>query len=528
MKKLIRSEVFWIMALAVILRLAFLDIKPPHFDEGVNGWFVDQMVKNGYFQYDPTNYHGPLYFYLLFISQELLGRNLWALRLPAVIASLLSVFWMFRFRDFFSRKTVAWAALAMAVSPGYVFYGRYSIHESLLVFSTMLLMWGALGILMEGRRKYLLGATIGLAGLILTKETWAIHATCFVMALGCLQLWQRFSHSTPPLAFARQQWTYRDKLFAVLGLLFAIVFFYSGNFLRFDTLGGIVEAYFAWFRTGAGAGGHIKTEYQLGTLLHKWAQAYLSFSGAKPGWLHVLDWINVYWLYLMGRYEWPAIIGIAACIRLLWPAPATIRLIGIYACGVVAAYSLIPYKTPWCIISLIWPFYLTFGYILESLKKRPLLLPATAAILIIASLAWSIRLNFFNYANHKEPYVYVQTDKEYSILTKPILHLAASNPENYYLTGQILLESYYPLPWVFGDFTNIGYYKKPPEQLDADFIVVESSKAKEVEHKLSQPYYRREFQLRDAQEKSVVYFRAEKFAPEFPYLKPEIIPSIKP
>jgi hypothetical protein len=27
--------------------------------KGINGWFVDQVMKNGFYKYDPTNYHGP-------------------------------------------------------------------------------------------------------------------------------------------------------------------------------------------------------------------------------------------------------------------------------------------------------------------------------------------------------------------------------------------------------------------------------------------------------------------------------------
>ena len=53
-----------ILGLAVFLRFFLLGIKPPHFDEGINGWFVDQMMKNGFYKYDPTNYHGPLHFYV--------------------------------------------------------------------------------------------------------------------------------------------------------------------------------------------------------------------------------------------------------------------------------------------------------------------------------------------------------------------------------------------------------------------------------------------------------------------------------
>src|SRR5213075_891260 len=80
-----------IVGLGAVLRFFLLAIKPPHFDEGINGWFVDQMVKNGFYRYDPTNYHGPLHFYILFLSQTLFGRNLYALRLPVVLASIGSV-----------------------------------------------------------------------------------------------------------------------------------------------------------------------------------------------------------------------------------------------------------------------------------------------------------------------------------------------------------------------------------------------------------------------------------------------------
>src|SRR4051812_33254643 len=80
------AEVDWIPVAIIVfgafLRLLLLGMKPPHFDEGINGWFVDQMTKQGFYRYDPTNYHGPLHFYVLFVSEALLGRNIWALRLP--------------------------------------------------------------------------------------------------------------------------------------------------------------------------------------------------------------------------------------------------------------------------------------------------------------------------------------------------------------------------------------------------------------------------------------------------------------
>src|ERR1043165_6837901 len=129
-----------IVGLGAFLRFFLLSIKPPHFDEGINGWFVDQMVKNGFYRYDPTNYHGPLHFYILFFCQTLLGRHIWALRLPVVLASIFSIHLTMKFEPFVGRNVSRIAALAMAVSPGFVFYGRYSIHEVWLLLFSMLFM----------------------------------------------------------------------------------------------------------------------------------------------------------------------------------------------------------------------------------------------------------------------------------------------------------------------------------------------------------------------------------------------------
>ena len=237
-----------ILALAAALRVALLDIKPPHFDEGVNGWFADQMTRSGYFRYDPTNYHGPLHFYAVFLSQTLLGRNLWALRLPAVVASLLAVWSILRFREPFGATAARIAALAMALSPACVFYGRYSIHESWLVFFSSLFLWGVLGLWAKGERRFLFALLAAASGMILTKETYVVHAGSFLLAGIVLWLWQKVLPSRPQLPVAPQQWTWRDLGTGAALALLAIIFFYSGTFLAFPALSGLFETFAAWCR----------------------------------------------------------------------------------------------------------------------------------------------------------------------------------------------------------------------------------------------------------------------------------------
>jgi len=490
-----------ILLLAAVLRLWALDIKPPHFDEGVNGWFADQMTRTGYYRYDPTNYHGPLHFYAVFLSQTLGGRNLWALRLPAILSSLLAIWAILRLGKYIGQAASRFAALALAVSPAFVFYGRYSIHESWLLFFCILLLWAVFGLWREGHRRYLAMAVGAITGMILTKETYILHVGSFALAGLVLAGWQLVFPSRPPAPLARQEWKWKDML-CLLGLAaIVIVFFYSGTFRDFRALKGLVDTYAAWFSTGVEAAGHEKKDYDFGPL-------------------------NFYWVALMARYEWPALLGFVACFRYVFSSDARIRYTAIMGGGVLLAYSLVPYKTPWCIISVIWPFPLILGAWLwpQGVQTHRRLRLIASIILLTASLIASIRLNFFHFTDENEPYVYVQTHQDVSVLTEPLAQKAKADPTFLHSRGVILLDSYYPLPWIFGDYTAIGYYDtaKEPEKLSGTFIVCEKEKAERVESKLVGQYYRREFRLRDGMSDCYVYFNANDFRDIFPG-NPDII-----
>jgi uncharacterized protein (TIGR03663 family) len=494
---LLLSEAF-ILLTAFFLRLWALDLKPAHFDEGINGWFVDQIRTTGSYHYDPENYHGPLYFYVLFVFLSLLGRNLWALRLPAVLASAGSVWMALRFDRFFGRYAARFGALALAVSPAAVFYGRYAIHESLFVLSLMVTAHGLLGLYKDGRTRDLWITISGMTALLLLKETALIHLACFAMAWGCLSLWQNLVPSRPHMPLSKQSWSGRDLSWCLMIAMFALVFFYTGTFRNWKGIPDFFMAYLKWFHTGTGDGGHVKTDYQIGRF----------------------TFLNWYWLYLMIRYEWPALFGLLYAVRLAWPAPTLQRYLAIYGLGVLIAYSIVPYKTPWCVISILWPFLLLSGCALEEIGKkirRWLIPPLLALVLIGATSYMTIRLNWHHFADPNEPYVYVQTMPEIAVVTDPVLGMAKRDPRNHAMSGQILLESYYPLPWIFGDFTRIGYFGKEemPGVLDGDFIVALTAQQKVVEGRLKETYLRRRFNLRDSMEECTVWFREKAFAPWF-------------
>jgi len=493
-----------ILGLAVFLRFLLLGMKPPHFDEGINGWFIDQVVKNGFYRYDPTNYHGPLHFYVLLLFECLFGRNLWALRLPVVLVSILCVWLIFKFEPLVGRNVSRIAALAMAISPGFVFYGRYAIHEVWLqLFSTMFIL-GLLGLWKFGRLNYLWFAGMGLTGMILTKETYAIHVACAILAIPALAVSHALSR-VPDAKPAKQTWTWID-LAMVLGVgAAAIIFFYSGTFLNWDGVKGLYLAFKAWTETGTAGHGHEKAwDYWFKMMGPSWEAGGENFTA----------------------YELPMLAGLILCLFCQKFKNLSVRYLAIYGVGSLVAYSYVKYKTPWCVISFGWPFLFVLGaWVLLVRPKNLRKVYVTIGILLCFSLGRSVWLNYFRCSSPTETYAYVQTYNDIFKLSKPLLTLAKRDPAYYHLTGHLIRSSIYPLPWTLGDFDRVGYYEggNMPANLDGDFLLVQEDKIKDVESKLKGSYYTEMMTLRNYQDPSKIFFSAKVFKEFFPGKAPDFV-----
>jgi uncharacterized protein (TIGR03663 family) len=493
-----------IMGLAVFLRFFLLGMKPPHFDEGINGWFVDQVVKNGFYRYDPTNYHGPLHFYVLLLSQSLFGRNLWALRLPVVLVSIGCVWLIFKFEPLVGRNVSRIAALAMAISPGFVFYGRYAIHEVWLQFFSTMFILGLLGLWKSGGLNYLWYAGMGIAGMILTKETYAIHLACAILAIPVLAVSYALNR-VPDAKPAKQTWTWID-LAMVLGVgAAAIIFFYSGTFLNWNGVKGLYLAFKAWTETGAAGHGHEKAwDYWFKLMAPSWEAGGENFTA----------------------YELPILAGLILCLFCQKFKNLSVRYLAIYGVGSLVAYSYVKYKTPWCIISFGWPFLLVLGaWVLLVRPKNLRKVYATIGVLLCLSLGRSVWLNYFRCSSPTETYAYVQTYNDIFKLSKPLLTLAKRDPAYYHLTGHLIRSSVYPLPWTLGDFDRVGYYEggNMPANLDGDFLLVQQDKIKDVESKLHGSYYTDTLTLRNYQDPSKLFLSAKVFKEFFPGKAPDFV-----
>src|SRR5215207_3938096 len=141
-----RPDSMWLLSCAVItaigtlLRFVLLTVKPLHHDEGVNGWFLTNLVRDGVYRYDPANYHGPTLYYISLAFVETFGLNTYSIRASVAIWGVLIVVLAFFLRRYIGKVGSLAAALFLALSPGMVYISRYFIHEIFFVFLSFALV----------------------------------------------------------------------------------------------------------------------------------------------------------------------------------------------------------------------------------------------------------------------------------------------------------------------------------------------------------------------------------------------------
>ncbi len=80
-----------ITTIAAILRFYWLELKPLHHDEGVNGFFLKTLFQDGIYKYDPSNYHGPTLYYVALAFSKIFDLNTISIRASVAIFGVLTV-----------------------------------------------------------------------------------------------------------------------------------------------------------------------------------------------------------------------------------------------------------------------------------------------------------------------------------------------------------------------------------------------------------------------------------------------------
>ncbi|MBD0373628.1 MAG: TIGR03663 family protein [Pyrinomonadaceae bacterium] len=452
-----------ILAASAFLRLYQYDIKPFHHDEGVNGFFLINLARNHVYHYDPSNYHGPTLYYFALLSSLLFGLNDFAVRFVPAIFGIATVWLMLLLRRYIGTIGALTAAALVAVSPCAVFYSRYFIHEALFVFFSVGMVVAALRYYETVKPIYLMLLAISAALLFATKETAMITAAVFIIALVSTEIYQRMRGTRGATKGKsrkkRKQSGYGREMSethrgvgvqatiarfgdtqtlvwlaaaALAVFIFVHVLFYSSFFTYAQGVNDSLATFKIWVRTGT-------SEFH-----------------AKP-------W-NTYLQWLWQEEALLLLLGIAGIITAASRATNRFAIFSaLWAIGIIAAYSLVPYKTPWLALSFIPPLAIMGGYSVNTLYQTENNVRARAFALALALIVvgfgayQAADLNFRHYDDEQYPYVYAHTQRGYLTLIKEINDAARRAGTGEQTTISIASPDYWPMPWYLRDFKSVAY-----------------------------------------------------------------------
>ena len=478
-------SVYVALLLAVLaalgLRCPRLERRPMHNDEAVNAIKFGQLYEQGTYKYDLNEHHGPTLYYASLALARVTDAPDFdhfsesRLRVLSVLFGTGLILLLPLLADALGRVGTAWAAVLTATSPALVFYSRYFIHEVLLVFFTLLALvagWRYWRTRVPGWA-LLTGVAVGL--MAATKETFVITLGAAAIALWLNHTWNRLLDASgpplkaPPLNF----WHVAGAL--IVGLAVAAIFFSS----FFSNGGGLLDSirtYQPWVKRAGGQTPHIHPWY---FYLHRLLWFHI---GKGPVWTEALIFV----LGLTG-----AVAGFRR--RLLGRANASlIRFLALYTFLLSAFYSLLEYKTPWCLLSFWQAMILLAGtgaaVLVRSVRHRvwrPVL--STLLLLGTAHLAWQSWLQDAVYAaDQRNPYVYAQTSPDLLKLVTRVESLSGVQAQGSQMLIKVMApeDDYWPLPWYLRRFKQVGWWDKVPENPFAPVMIVSAKLEAELdEHK---------------------------------------------
>jgi len=494
-----------ILALAAAFRLPRLAQRPMHADEANQAVKAGRLYETGKYEYDTTDHHGPSLYWLTLPSlalsgaKDLAGSREVAYRIVPVIFGLGLIVLMVLLADGLGRPAVAMAALLTAISPALVFYSRYYIQETLLVFFTLAALGCGWRYLRTRRLTWILAAGAAVGMMHATKETWILSAAAAFAAAGLTWGWSRLRDANhppgdtvgwaehrrvpPKTLFLRSRFLFHI-LAAVLTACLVATAFFSMFGRNWEGPWKSICAYANYFHRGSRQGEHSEPWYYYLQLLFAYRPSKRIFW--SEGFIALLAVIGgVYSLALSRKSDEEAATVASPRLRVspspllpfspspLLPFSASLpRFLTFYTILLTLLYSVISYKTPWCALSFLMGMILLAGVgaaaIFRFLPNWPMKLVAAIVLAVGAGhLGWQAYQLSFNprfVADAANPYVYAHTPPGLARLGGQLDRFAQRLPEGQDLWIHVVVpDNYWPLPWYLRKFKEerVGYWFDP-------------------------------------------------------------------
>jgi uncharacterized protein (TIGR03663 family) len=459
-----------IAGLALALRIPQLERRPMHNDEAVNALkFRDLWEKNSYV-YDPNEFHGPTLPYSTLAPAGLTrvpDFNAFTeatFRWVPVLYGVALILLLPLFAEGLGRTASLWAAGFTAISPAMVFYSRYYIHELLLVFFSALALAAAWRYSRRPCAGWSIAAGLAIGLMYATKETFVFAIVCMVLALVSTLLWSRQIEGR--VIDLKAAFKAKHLLLALAVALLVSVAFFTSFFTNARGPLDSLHTYLPWLTRAGGDSPHQNPWY--------FYFRRLLFFHYKNGPI----WSEALIFVLAG-------IGVASAF---WNRnrPSSdvdfVRTIAFYTMGLTAVYTLIPYKTPWCLLGFWHGMILLAGVgAVTALRffPKPGARFGVSLLLIVgaAHLAWQAWQASYPYAaSQLNPYVYAHTSPDLVKLANKVEALAQVSPQRHQTLVKVMCAAndYWPLPWYLRRFQNVGWWGQIPEDPSAPIMIVSS------------------------------------------------------
>jgi len=427
-----------LVLVALGLRLLDLGDRPFHHDESQDAYFSWVFLTQGQYEYDPL-LHGPLRFYLTAGAYLLLGDSDFTARLAPALMGTAMVALPYGLRSQLGRVGAFAAAVALAVGPSFLYFGRFAREDIYFACLSLALLVVVFRFLDRPRRHHpaLIGALLALA--FATKETTFI--TLFVagtFTLVVLATRHRAALLRPVRGVGADAWGWGLASFvAVFTILFTTFLTHPAGLWD-----GIYSGLAYWLG-----------QHEVGRGGEAWF-----FYGV-----------------LLAGVEWPALLlgGVGAVVALRRPTLLRLFLVWAFVVSLVV-YSWAGEKFAWLVLHPLLPLLLLAGVGVQAAwthrRRRAgrLGLAATAAALAYAAFAsWSV--NAEHRADPRELLVSTQSSEQVADVAERLRAAAAraeAQGRDYAITVDAAEGATYPWAWYFRDleatYVDLSVSGSPP------------------------------------------------------------------
>ncbi len=404
-----------------------------HVDEAVHAVKFGHLLEDGYYRYDPVEYHGPSLNYLTLIPAWLAGRRTIQeidealLRSVPAFAGLLLILAFLSLRRDLGWEFVLAASLLTSLSAFVVYYNRYYIQESLFVSFFYAGIISLYRYARSGKLLPLASAAVLFALCYASKETFVISVIAGAVS------WALASMGTDR----------RDRPFTTTWshfALFIVIFSFTAAMLFssfFSNPGGISDSFRSlgnyFSKANAFPGHHHPWYYYLSVVAFADVEGF-PYSEALMVVLFVAG--SYYLLRERRAASHPAVL---------------LRAVAWFTILTAIVYSAIPYKTPWTMFTFWQGILIVAAYaavrIRAAVNRKVFFALASLVCLHLGLQTW--RTAFTSSCHPRNPFVYAHTTNDVVEMSELIREMSASqdtvNPLGVYVAAKD--NDYWPLPW---------------------------------------------------------------------------------